>query len=161
MTAILAIMVVAVVAVVVAYPLWKPGPQAPPDPVGPAARLEALQEHKLQLYAAIRELGFDYRTDKLEEADYEEEVARLKAEAVEVVRQIDELQNRPPRGPDELEAEIAAFRRQLSDSAVAGRGDAASPAAGGDETLFCTQCGGAVRSGDRFCAACGSPLRGS
>ena len=61
------------------------------------ATLAALEEHKLRLYAAIRELGFDYRTDKLEEADYEEEVERIKAEAVVVVRQISELRSQAPR----------------------------------------------------------------
>jgi len=159
MTAILAIMVVAVVTVVVAYPLWKPGPHAPPDPVGPAARLATLQERKLQLYAAIRELGFDYRTDKLEEADYDEEVDRVKAEAVAVVRQIDELRNQPPRGPDELEAEIDAFRRRLAEE---GATVAVADAPHADDRggkLFCTQCGAAVAAADRFCAACGQPLR--
>lgn len=157
MTPILAIMVVAVVAAVVAYPLWRPGPYAPPDPVGPAARLAELQERKLQLYAAIRELGFDYRTDKLEEADYEEEVERVKAEAVAVVRQIDELRQQPPRGPDEIEAEIEAIRRRLADE-VGAAADAPRTADSADK-LFCTQCGAAVAPADRFCAACGKPLR--
>lgn len=168
MTALLAVMVVAVVTVAVAYPLFKPGPEAPPDPVGPAAELAALQERKLQLYAAIRELGFDYRTDKLEEADYEEEVERIKAEAVEVVRKIDELKSQPPRGPEELEAEIAAFRRNLTDagSATATATDPgipateqAAPPAPAHDKVFCTQCGTPAQGGDRFCAACGNALR--
>jgi hypothetical protein len=164
MTALLAVMVVAVVAVVVAYPLFKPGPQAPPDPVGPAARIAALEERKLQIYAAIRELGFDYRTDKLEEADYELEAERLKAEAVSVVRQIDELGKQPPRGPDELEAEIAAFRRTLTGDTDAGATQAdAAPreAPAGAAAVFCTQCGAAARADDRFCSSCGNPLRTS
>lgn len=177
MTVLLAVMVVAVVTVAVAWPLWKPGPEAPPDPVGPAARLAALQERKLALYAAIRELGFDYRTDKLEEADYEQEVERIKAEAITVVREIDELKRQPPRGPDELEAEIAAYRAQMAgappDSAATAPGGAApmaderaasdvapAPASGGKK-LFCTQCGNPADSGDRFCSSCGNRLRTS
>jgi hypothetical protein len=173
MTVLLAVLVVGVAAVAVAYPLWKPGPQAAPDPIGPAARLAGLQERKLQLYAAIRELGFDYRTDKLEEADYEEEVERVKAEAIAVVRQIDEIKRQPPRGSEELEAEIAAFRQQhggqvpAAAAASGGPAPAAAAGAGNREVapaatkVFGTQCGGAAAPGDRFCGACGSPLRSS
>jgi len=159
MTVLLAVLVVSVVAVAVAWPLVRPGPEAPPDPVGPAAQLAALEERKRQLYGAIRELGFDYRTDKLEEADYEEEVERVKAEAVAVVRQIDEIQRNPPRGTDALEAEITALRGQVpappaaSDAAPA----AGAPAKGAKS--FCTQCGSPAEAGDRFCSSCGAPLR--
>lgn len=173
MTVLLAVLVVSVVAVAVAWPLVRPGAEAPPDPVGPAAQLAALEERKRQLYGAIRELGFDLRTDKLEEADYEQEVERVKAEAVDVVRQIDEIKNRPPRGSDELEAEIAALRGQVPDAAPAnavparaasagapGATAAQAPAAAGSAAKsFCTQCGTPAEAGDRFCSACGAPLR--
>ncbi len=155
MTALLAVMVVTIVAAVVGYPLWRPGPQAPPDPVGPAAIVAALEERKLVIYAGIRELGFDYRMDKLEKADYEQEVERLKAEAGGLVQQIGELRRHPPRGPDELEAEIAAFRAQLDDSST-GSGDLDAKTTAG---LFCTQCGAPAGQQDRFCAACGDQLR--
>ncbi len=154
MTALLAVMVVTIAAAVIGYPLWRPGPQAPPDPIGPAAIVAALEDRKLQIYAGIRELGFDYRMDKLEKADYAEEVERLKAEAIGVVQQIDELRRHPPRGPDELEAEIAAFRVRL-DGSSAGSKDGEKAAAG----LFCTQCGAPAGQDDRFCAACGNKLR--
>ena len=155
MTTLLAVMVVAIAAAVIGYPLWRPGPQAPPDPIGPAATVAALQERKLLIYAGIRELGFDYRMDKLEEADYDEAVERLKAEAIGVVQEIDELRRHPPRGPDELEAEIAAFRERLD-------GSSAGPANGdpkGAAGQFCTQCGTPAGQDDRFCAACGNQLR--
>jgi len=157
MTALMAVMVVAVVAIVVAYPLLRPGPQAPADPVGPAAEVAALEERKRQLYASIRELGFDYQTDKLEEADYEEEVERIKAEAARVVRQIEEIKTQPARGSDGLEAEIAALRGGVPVPATA---DSATPATAGS-AAFCTQCGNAASTDDRFCASCGSPLRTS
>lgn len=156
MTALLAVVVVTVVTVAVGYPLWRPGPQAPPDPIGPAATVAALEERKLQIYAGIRELGFDYRMDKLEEADYEDEVERLKAEAMGVVQQIDELRRHPPRGPDELEAEIAAFRDRLDGSSADRQGGRKV-----DAGLFCTKCGVAAGQDDLFCAACGNKLRSS
>ena len=156
MTALLAVMVVGVVTIAIAYPLFRPGPQAPPDPIGPAARLAALEERKLQLYASIRELGFDYRTDKLEKEDYEAEVDRVKAEAIEVVRRIEELRSDPPRATETIEAEIAALRDRFASGAA---GPPAREA--GEGAIFCTQCGSAAGSEDRFCAACGTPLRAS
>lgn len=154
MTVVLAVVVLAGVAAIIGYPLLRPGREAPLDPVGPAAELAAMQERKLQIYAAIRELGFDYNTDKLEKADYEEEVDQLKREAVEVVRQIEALRGQPPRADDALEAEIAAVRRALPAAAPA-------PTAGpeGRAGAFCTQCGAAAAPHDRFCGACGTPLR--
>ena len=154
MTTLLAVVVIAVVAAAVAYPLWRPGPQATPDPVGPAAVIAELEERKLMIYAGIRELGFDYRMDKLEEADYEEQAERLKVEAIGVVRQIEELRQQPPRGSDELEAEIAAFRERLDDPAAGGGHEE-----GASDGIFCTQCGAAAGHDDRFCSACGYKLR--
>jgi hypothetical protein len=156
MTVVLAVVVVAGVAAIIGYPLLRPGREAPLDPIGPAAQLAALQERKLQIYAAIRELGFDYNTDKLEKADYEEEVDRLKREAVEIVRQIDVLRSQPPRADGALEAEIAAARQALP---AAAPGSAAGP--GGRAGAFCTQCGSPAAPSDRFCGACGTPLRQS
>lgn len=155
MTVLMAVLVVGVVAVVLAYPLFNPAPMAATRHGGVADELAALKERKLQIYAAIRDLGFDFHTDKLEEEDYEHEVERLKAQAVGVMKQIDELQHQSPRGPESLEEEIARARDQ--------RADVGSPDAGAatasEATAFCTRCGGAARSGDKFCSSCGSPLR--
>ena len=157
MDILIAVFVASGVAAVVAYPLFRPGPQPAPDPVGLEAIRAALQERKLQIYAAIRDLGFDYNTDKLEEADYEEEVERLKAEAIGIVRQMDGLESGPARGSDSLEAEIEAARRGLEGGPAAATGPEA-PAPGA--AAFCTQCGTPAGSGDRFCASCGHKLRG-
>ena len=154
MTVVLAVVVLAGVAAIIGYPLLRPGREAPLDPIGPAAQLAALQERKLQIYAAIRELGFDYNTDKLEKADYEEAVDQLKREAVEIVRQIDVLRSQPPRADEALEAEIAAARQALPAAAPA-----SATAPEGRAGAFCTQCGAPAAPGDRFCGACGTPLR--
>jgi len=155
MTILMAVLVVGVVAVVLAYPLFNPAPMATTEHGGVADELAALEERKLQIYAAIRDLGFDFHTDKLEEDDYEHEVERLKAEAVGVMKQIDDLQEQSPRGPESLEAEIARARAERSDDGPTAGGGAPPQAA----AAFCTQCGGAARAEDNFCSSCGSPLR--
>ena len=150
MTALLAVLVIAGVVGVVGYPLLRPSAAALTIPLGPITPLE---DRKLQIYADIRELGFDYRMDKLEEADYEVEVERLKSEAVSVVQQIEELRSQTPRASDELEAEIAAYRKRLDSSQQGDLGTTAS--------RFCTECGSTVDTDDRFCAACGTGLGSS
>ena len=55
---------------------------------GRRADLEAARDAK---YAEIRELEMDFRTGKLEEADFEATNGRLRAEAVALLRALDEL----------------------------------------------------------------------
>ncbi len=156
MAILLSIFVVAGVVAVLGYPLLRPEVQPMGDPFGPAAQIRDLEERKLQIYAAIRELGFDYRSDKLLDADYEEEVELLKRQAIEVVRQLDELSQDTPRGPEELEAEIAAVRAGFEAS-----GKPLPAGDGKNVAVFCTQCGVPAADEDHFCAACGTPLRRS
>ena len=150
MTALLAILVIAVVVSVVGYPLFWPRAAIRTIPLGP---ITALEDRKLQIYAGIRELGFDYRMDKLEKADYEAEVERLKAEAVGVIQQIEEIRSQTPRAPSELEVEIATYREKLDNSRKRGSGTSARS--------FCTECGSTIDTDDRFCAACGKKVGSS
>jgi hypothetical protein len=52
------------------------------------AALEAAKEAK---YREIRDAELDWRTGKLSEADYREQDRRLRAEAVEILHEIDRL----------------------------------------------------------------------
>ena len=167
MDILLGIIVGGAVLLAIGYPIWKPAPQILGGSVGPASELAGLEERKESTYAAIRELGFDFHTDKLSEPDYQLEIERLKAEAVGIVRQIEERTVQPPTGSDSVEKEIAVIRASIERS-LAPLPPAAAPApAGGTaatptgNALFCTQCGRAAGPGDRFCAGCGTQMRAS
>lgn len=167
MDVLLGLIVGAGVLLAIGYPIWKPAPQILAGSVGPASELAGLEERKESTYAAIRELGFDFHTDKLSEADYQLEIERLKAEAVGIVRQIEERTVQPPTGSDSVEQEIAAIRASIERS-LAPLPPAAVPAPSGvtaatatGNALFCTQCGRAAGPEDRFCAGCGTQLRAS
>ena len=54
-------------------------------------RARELQSRHQQLLASLRDLEDDRTTDKIDEADYDEMRARLSAEAIEVMREMDEL----------------------------------------------------------------------
>jgi hypothetical protein len=51
----------------------------------------ALETAKQSKYAEIRDVELDYRTGKLSEEDFRAIDRQLRAEAVEILRQIDEL----------------------------------------------------------------------
>ena len=81
------ILALAVVVWVVSAPLRHP---EDPDlaPAGERAALEAAKEAK---YREIRDAEIDWRTGKLPEDDYREQDRRLRAEAVEILRELDRL----------------------------------------------------------------------
>lgn len=69
-----------------------------PDPEwrGQLAELEAAREAK---YREIRDAELDHRTGKLSDADYEALDGSLKAEAMEILRRIDAVQERAAGEP--------------------------------------------------------------
>jgi hypothetical protein len=84
---ILIILALAVVVWVVSGPLRR---AERPEAVSAARRagLEAAKEAK---YREIRDAELDWRTGKLSEPDYREQDRRLRAEAVEILRELDGL----------------------------------------------------------------------
>ncbi len=60
------------------------------------ADLDAAREAK---YREIRELELDFRTGKMEEADYRATDRALRAEAVEILRRLDRARGAPPPAP--------------------------------------------------------------
>jgi hypothetical protein len=85
--AIIIILALAVVVWVVSGPLRR-GER--PD-VSDAVRRDALEAAKDAKYREIRDAELDWRTGKLSDEDYREQDRRLRAEAVEILRDLDEL----------------------------------------------------------------------
>jgi hypothetical protein len=168
MEALLGILVGGGALLAIGYPIWKPAPPSMGAAGGPASQVAQLEERKESTYAAIRELGFDFRTDKLSEDDYQIEMERLKSEAVAIVRQIDDISSVTPTGSAELEKEIAVVRQHLAPTVLprqmAAEGAPGAPSSGLQaapvDGPFCTQCGRQAGPQDRFCAGCGAQLRG-
>jgi len=134
-------------------PLFRPPLLALHSASGPAAQLRALESRKAAIYGAIREVGFDLRTAKVEQSDYDQQIVVLKREAVEVVGAIQELKSNPPRASKKVEAAIAAVRKGTSPPT-----QAAPPQEESAANRFCTQCGQTAGEDDRFCAKCGTGL---
>jgi hypothetical protein len=83
----LVLVVLAVVVLVVSAPLRR---SAPPEETEDAERaeLEAARDAK---YREIRDTELDYRVGKLSEADWRAMDRGLRAEAVEILRRLDDL----------------------------------------------------------------------
>lgn len=118
--------------------------------------LTELLERRDSIYEAIRELRFDYQVGKVSQADYQLFESQLKAQAVQILKEIDALQaaEADPDLDARLEAEIAALRRN-------GHGLAQAPSEEQQVSVaarYCPQCGARIRQEDRFCGQCGIAL---
>ena len=81
------ILLLALVALVVLRPLRRPGELERRD----AARRAELEAAKEAKYREIRDAELDHRMGKLSEADWRQTDRELRAEAVEILRELDEL----------------------------------------------------------------------
>ena len=88
------VLVIAVIALLLAFLVWFVG-----APLRKPARLEqggddarrALEAARAAKYAEIRDTELDYRTGKLSDEDFRALNRQLRAEAVEILRSLDEL----------------------------------------------------------------------
>jgi flagellar biosynthesis/type III secretory pathway M-ring protein FliF/YscJ len=85
----LVLVVLAVVVLVVAAPLRRGRTEA--VEASGAARRAALEAAKEAKYAEIRDAELDFRTGKLSEEDWRAQDRALRAEAIEILRQLDGL----------------------------------------------------------------------
>ena len=90
----------ALVVLLVSAPLRR-GAREEPGESAERAELEAARDAK---YREIRDAELDYRTGKLSEADWRAMDRALRAEAVDILRRLDELELQPRRGAAFLEA---------------------------------------------------------
>ncbi len=122
MGAVLVVLITLAAIAFVAYPLVR-GMRQRPIPSMPDLETQAV-------YADAEEIELDFRTGKLDQAEYEALTQKIAAAT-----------------GDELERRIQAMRKA--------RKQAAKPAAAGAK---CPRCGAPYDAGDRFCARCGASL---
>ncbi len=122
--------------------------------------LEDLYARRDALYTAIKELEFDRRVGKISEEDFQRFSARLKREAADVLRQIEDVKQSQAALRERLEAQIQALVAVMPNGPVKKVQEAEEKTSQASVTpRFCTQCGHRLQPGDRFCSRCGSPVR--
>ena len=87
MDLLLVLVVVALIALLVSAPLRRPG-ALEEEESAERAELEAARDAK---YREIRDAELDHRTGKLSDADWRAQDRALRAEAVDILRKLDEL----------------------------------------------------------------------
>jgi len=97
-------------------------------------RAQELEARKAEIYAAIRDIDFDYQMGKLSKEDYTALRQQYKTEAIGMMKQIDQT----AAGP--------SLHRAKTTGAV------------NNSERFCHHCGQPVGPEDQFCNACGGKL---
>jgi hypothetical protein len=80
--------ILALVVLVVSAPLRRAARRDDEPPPSAVAELEAAREAK---YREIRDADLDHRTGKLSDADFEAVDSALRAEAIEILRELDRV----------------------------------------------------------------------
>lgn len=111
---------------------------------GAAAALATLEARKEQLYAALRELEFDRDLGKVAAEDFNELRPRLEADALTVLRELEELTGESGRADplQILESEVRVARAALGEPPL----------------VRCASCGAEQGSAHQFCPQCGARL---
>ncbi len=132
MISVIEVLLALAVMAAIGYPLFvKPLPAE--GEVDEGDELHRLSSAKEAAFVALKDLEFDYKTGKIDEADYASLKARYEAEAVNVMKRLDNAQKGPSAAPSGKHA--------------------------GMKARFCSSCGAKADEGDRFCAACGQPIK--
>lgn len=100
------------------------------------SELTDLLYRKEAAYIALKDLEFDHKTGKIDEADYLEMKSRFEAEAVALLGKIDEMKSG-------VSARIAQT--------------GATPRAGDER--FCVKCGAKIGAEFNFCGKCGAAVQ--
>ncbi len=97
-------------------------------------RAEEFEARKAEIYAAIKDIDFDFQMGKLSQEDYDQLRSQYKAEAVSLLKRIDQTlgQNKGSGQP----------QKGKSSSLV----------------KFCHQCGQPLQQSDVFCTSCGEKV---
>lgn len=133
MVDVVGILLILATALFVGYPLLQKSSRRLSFSVNHQA--EDLQARKEEIYAAIRDIDFDFRMGKLSQEDHAALREQYKTEAIDLMKKLDTLV--PVAGNGSRRAKAAG-------SAPAGR--------------FCAQCGEPAPAPDKFCSACGASL---
>ena len=138
----------------VVAPLVQPERDESAEPLHARARA-GLEREKNLVLRSIKELEFDRAMGKVAQADYDDMVARLRARALGLMRQLQE-EGGPYR--EAIERELQS--RLAADGTPAARRVVERGAPVAPLTRTCPSCATANDADARFCKRCGAPLAG-
>lgn len=134
---------------------------------------QTLQEKKEDVYAAMKEMEFDFEMGKISEEDYQELRSQYKVKALEILKELDHIEKdddldaaiereiqqfRTKSAPEEdieaaIEREVQQLRKDKKPP-----GDTEREEKSVQSINFCPQCGEKVIPNSNFCQNCGMKL---
>jgi cytochrome c-type biogenesis protein CcmH/NrfG len=123
-------------------------------------RVEELAARKSNLLKSLRDVEFDFETDKISESDYRELKQRYERQAVEVMRDLDEVHG--GRGWEKtIDEELGRRLIRIKEKRQTARGsDATSQSATSSaaSAAVCPDCSKEMETNARFCSQCGATM---
>ena len=107
----------------------KPAPESP---------FKHLEERKAAIYENLRDLQFEYRLDKLSDADYQATKLELQKDLAQVMAETDRIKNELNAGPKPVIIVAPAPKKNA-----------------------CPACGATFDKPLKFCGECGKPMGGA
>ncbi len=126
-------------------------------------RLRKLNLEKESIFAAIKEIDFDYDLGKLSKDDYDELQKKYKLQAASILKEIDKVSIKADESDlvDALEKEISLMRgKKLTDEEEIEKEILAARKSGlvVETGFICKYCGKGSGVDDKFCSNCGVRL---
>lgn len=111
-----------------------------------------LQKQKEDVYAAIKEMEFDFGMGKISEEDYQELRSQYKAKALDILKEFDAVDKRDDTDA-EIEREVQRLRKKKAPKKKKGNEKET-----GVQINFCPHCGTKIAQDHKFCRGCGKSL---
>ncbi len=124
-------------------------------------QIEILVNRKVALVQTLRDLEYDWETDKISEKDYQRFKRSCERQAVAIMRRLDAIhggrdwQNDIDRAIDER---VASNLFVSEESPSPELGESADDHDGTDDALVCANCATPLEDDDLFCGKCGTPV---
>ncbi len=155
-----------IVALYTASPLFETRRPA----IAPLSHEQTLERERAAIVRTIRELDLDYRTGKLNEADYKGLREAQVQRGAETLRELDEMSRNTEVNTEatadaeaQLQAKVDVDAEAESEAQMTAQIEARVAELRRTASV-CKSCGKPLRDGDRFCASCGaltSPIMNS
>ncbi len=128
-------------------------------------KIEALVSRKVALVQALRDIEYDWETNKISEEDYKRFKKSCERQAVGVMRKLDALHGGERDWEAEIDRAVEQRRQQQPGSRAEQTPDQpATPDVAATSTddeqapvTKCRSCGASLEPDDQFCSQCGTP----
>lgn len=125
-------------------------------------KIEALVSRKVALVQSLRDIEYDFKTNKISEDDYQRFKKSCERQAVGIMRRLDELHGGDGNWDEIIDRAVADRLQEQPNTAEVDLDDSgrADNTETGEDTsdLHCPGCGHELEKNDRFCSQCGQSV---